>query len=245
MLFLPNARAILTFDSSVDISIEVEFSPRGEINHLKFDFPESLNKSLCQEILYFQDKAKTLTLKKALELPWKEESYLPVSHWLVLKAYENWVGDIPCWEDREERLLCRCFGVSIEEVKAFCRQRSNPTLRDVADTLRAGAGCSTCLDDLKELLISLRGDQMEDSLPLRIRIGGRSPLEVLVEAHTIAQNFFGENPDIQGSIEFLQMRGRQLFFNWNGTEGPQLWMADLEKELTSHFQDELVLIPCL
>lgn len=248
MLFFPNAQAVHPWNSSQQISLEVEFSPQGKIRHLHFLLPPSLDKKLCREILHFQTQAANLTLSEALELPWKEESYLPMPHWLLLSAYQNWTGDTPHWVDQKERLLCRCFGVSIERIKYFCGEKANPRLKDVADELNAGAGCSTCLPDLQGLLISLRTERpFQNPYPSlqRVPIGGRSPLRAMVEAHELTQNFLRDHPHIQGKIEFLEIKEYQLLFRWRGEEGPHRWMPLLEKKLAGHFQEELILVPVL
>ena len=229
----------------------MEFIPQTTIRALHFNLSEK-NSSLENRLADFQECATGLELSEALKLPWKGDSYMPIPHWALNQAFQNWLGDIPCWEDRGENLLCRCFGVSIEDIKALTQSLHTPTLKDVANHLRASAGCTTCKEDLRRLLISLRNSaNLEDtaiSSSQRNKIGDRTPLEAVWEAHHIALQFFKQRPKLQGSLEFLYTRGRQLFFRWEGQSMPvsemHLWMADLERELSEHFRDEVLLTVC-
>ena len=241
MIFLPNSQASLPSSFTLDISLEVEFSTPQKVTYLEFHFPPHLEAWLSDRLADFQAQAAGLSLKEALNLPWRGKSYFPIPHWLLFRAYQNWVGDIPHWEDAGERLLCRCFAVSIESVQEFCQQKINPGPREVADALKAGIGCGTCLNDLRALLISLRRPWKTSSK--RIRIGGKSPLQVMDEAHSIGQSFQQKRSDLLEKIEVLELRGRQLLFSWQGKARLKNWMAELESELVTHFRDEIILVP--
>ena len=200
----------------------------------------------------FQQRATGLELSEVLNLPWEGNTYIPIPHWALARSFQNWLGDVPCWEDRGENLLCRCFGVSIEDIKALTQSQHTPTLKDVANHLRASAGCTACKEDLRKLLVSLRRPQNPDdgsfnSSP-RCKIGDRTPLEATWEAHHITLQFLKQRPKLCGNVEYLDLRGRQLFFRWEGQPMPASemysWMADLERELSDHFRDEILLTVC-
>ena len=252
MSFLPNARASYGLEGKLIFDLEVEFIPQATIRALRFNLSAE-NSTLENLLVDFQKRATGLELPEALKLPWEGDTYIPIPHWaLGPMAWQDWLGDIPCWEDRGENLLCRCFGVSIEDIKVLVKSLHTPTLGDVANRLQASAGCTSCKEDLRRLLLALRKPENPDNGPVgsshRHKIGDRTPLEATWEAHQITLQFFKRRPKLQGSVEFTHLRGRQLFFRWKGQTMPAsemyLWMADLERELSDHFRDEVLLTVC-
>ena len=241
--FFPNAKASWITDSNDCILLEVEFSSHGKIASLQFHLPPSLEESLGKTFLSFEKKARNLTLHKALALPREEKSFLPLCHWLVLRAYENWMGDVPRWEDGREELICRCFGVSAEKIKTFCEQNPNPTLEQAGDHLRAGLGCTSCKNDLRKILVSNRSPQSPPPEE-RVRIGEKSPLEVMAMAHEVVQNFFEKRQQdhSQDSLEVCELKGHWLYFRYLGSQWPSSWIVELEEELALLFREELVLL---
>ena len=50
---------------------------------------------------------------------------------------------------KKENLICRCFGVYVEQLEELVREKPNSDLKDVTNELNAGGGCATCRNDIK------------------------------------------------------------------------------------------------
>ncbi len=244
-----NAHASCTLKDKYTLKLEVEFASPATLRALRFLWPTK-NHPLKEALDNFCENARGLELSDALKLPWKGDSYMPIPHWCLLKAHAQWVGEAPQWVDGGQTLLCRCFAVAVEEIVHLSQSSHALTLKAVGQHTRAGTGCTTCREDVRRLLIAVRKPENSDTVrPFsRHKIGDRTPLEVVCEAHQIALQFFQQRPKLRGGIELLQLRERQLFFRWEGGPMPptqmHTWMADLERELALYFGDEVLLTLC-
>lgn len=58
-------------------------------------------------------------------------------------------------------LICRCFAVREEDVRAFLKKESDPTIEKLALATKAGLGCRSCVPQMKRWLLIEKNDQRE------------------------------------------------------------------------------------
>ena len=67
-------------------------------------------------------------------------------------AIRQWRGEAPLPHTHEGRLVCKCFGVTDEQIKKAIRENVLSSVDDVTYYTKAGGGCGECIDDIAEIL---------------------------------------------------------------------------------------------
>lgn len=82
---------------------------------------------------------------------------IPLPLLLLQKSLEEFQGIPPThaklWQQKEEDLLCRCFGIYGEQVRTFLKNNPFAELKDVTLNLRAGGGCAQCTRDIQKIVM--------------------------------------------------------------------------------------------
>lgn len=79
-------------------------------------------------------------------------------------AIRNWRGEAPEGPHEESPIVCKCFGVSEEQIRRAIKENSLTTVEQVTNFTKAGGGCGNCLDDIAAILAA------ETGAPAPIRI---------------------------------------------------------------------------
>jgi len=85
------------------------------------------------------------------------------------------------------RLVCRCLGVASFRIFDAARARGLASVAEVTKATGAGGGCTTCHEEIEEILADVRGQAVEPGVRLENRL--------ICEAETRAR--------IEGSLESL------------------------------------------
>ncbi len=84
-------------------------------------------------------------------------------------AIRSYRGEPPRPHSHEGRLVCKCFGVTEEQIIKAIRENNLSTVEEVTNYTKAGGGCGDCLEEIKHIL--------EDTLADKAMNGaGGSPL---------------------------------------------------------------------
>lgn len=67
----------------------------------------------------------------------------------AVRAYR---GEPPVPHTHEGRLVCKCFGVTEDQIVKVIQENNLTTVEEVTNYTKAGGGCGDCLDDIKEIL---------------------------------------------------------------------------------------------
>jgi len=54
--------------------------------------------------------------------------------------------------DNEGRIVCKCFGVTDTKIRRVVRENNLKTVAEVTNYCKAGGACSSCLDDIQQIL---------------------------------------------------------------------------------------------
>ena len=80
-------------------------------------------------------------------------------------AIRNWRGEPPLAHDEESPIVCKCFGVSEDQVRRAIRENSLTTVEQITNFTKAGGGCGGCLDDLAAILATELGAAAPEKAP--------------------------------------------------------------------------------
>lgn len=72
-------------------------------------------------------------------------------------AVRNWRGEAPETPHEESRIVCKCFGVSEEQIRRAIRENRLTTVEEVTNFTKAGGGCGNCLEDIAAILADATG----------------------------------------------------------------------------------------
>lgn len=72
-------------------------------------------------------------------------------------AIRNWRGEEAHGPHEESRIVCRCFGVSEEQIIRAIKENNLTTVAEVTNFTKAGGGCGNCLDDIARIIASETG----------------------------------------------------------------------------------------
>lgn len=67
----------------------------------------------------------------------------------AVRAYR---GEPPVPHTHEGRLVCKCFGVTEDQIVKVIQENKLTTVEEVTNFTKAGGGCGDCIDDIKGIL---------------------------------------------------------------------------------------------
>lgn len=159
-----------------------------------------------------QDK----TLAEAREISWndlsssleeelvlEETPFFPLPMILLNRAIDKLKGEkyfIDLMSQEEGGILCRCFGISTGRVLDVLRTNPYSKVKDITDETMASAGCTSCLEDLEELIAEFHENEAG---------GIKVPAEVLESINTAILNWKIEN----GLEEFYEISIKDMTGN--------------------------------
>lgn len=82
-------------------------------------------------------------------------------------AIRQWRGEAPLPHSHEGRLVCKCFGVTDEQIKKATRENGLSSVDDITYYTKAGGGCGECIDDIAGILRETLAEmEQERNIPL-------------------------------------------------------------------------------
>jgi NifU-like protein len=72
--------------------------------------------------------------------------------------------------ESRRRLVCRCLGVASPRIFEAVRREGLTSVDEVTKSLRAGAGCTTCHDEIEEILADVQGTPVDPDVRLENRL---------------------------------------------------------------------------
>mgnify|MGYP003587676787 CR=1 FL=1 len=67
-------------------------------------------------------------------------------------AIRSWRGEPPVPHTHEGRLVCKCFGVTEDQIVKVIQENNLTSVEEVTNFTKAGGGCGDCLEDIGEIL---------------------------------------------------------------------------------------------
>jgi NifU-like protein len=121
-------------------------------------------------------------------------------------------------EDRED-IVCKCFGVTGEEIREVARLNGLKTVEQVTHYTKAGGGCTTCHPEIQEILREI-GDEAERERKAKAAQSGRK-LTNLQKIKLIEETMEREiRPSLKqdgGDIDLVDVEGNKVYVGFRGT----------------------------
>ncbi|MEW5774726.1 MAG: Fe-S cluster assembly protein NifU [Thermodesulfobacteriota bacterium] len=125
-------------------------------------------------------------------------------------AVKNLRGEAPPQAHPEGEVVCRCFGVTDEQIRRAVRENGLTTVAEVTDYTKAGGGCEECHDRIAELIAEARGE----AAPAAPAPEAPRPLTNLQRMQRVMQVLDEEiRPSLRkdgGDIELIDIEGRKV-----------------------------------
>ncbi len=67
-------------------------------------------------------------------------------------AIRSWRGEPPVPHTHEGRLVCKCFGVTEDQIVKVIQENKLSTVEEITNFTKAGGGCGDCHDDIAAIL---------------------------------------------------------------------------------------------
>lgn len=130
-------------------------------------------------------------------------------------AIRNWKGEPAVAHAHEEgKLVCKCFGVTDEQIKRAIRENGLKTVEEVTDYTKAGGACGECLDEIAEILAhELKIKPREEIRPKRKMTNVQRMQKVLQVIDSEIR------PKLQadgGDIELVDVDGKRVSVSLHG-----------------------------
>lgn len=131
----------------------------------------------------------------------------------ALKGYEGYkdLDDIRAEEDKKEKIVCTCFGVTENLIWDAIKQHGLKTVEEVTNYTKAGGACGKCksaIQDIIDTYYKKEGEKKEKEL---------SPAQKILKINTIIEKKI--SPELQkdgGDINLVDIDGNKVFVKLRG-----------------------------
>ncbi len=166
----------------------------------------------------------------------------------LVAAIRNYKGLPPLEHDEEGKLICKCFGITDNQIIKAIRENGLQTIEEVTNFTKAGGACGTCLDAIGQILESEKnaGLALNEIKPVV-----KKPLSNIQKMQKIMQVL---NEDIRprltqdgGDVELIDVDGNNVIVSLRGAcascRQSHLTLKNLvEAMLKEHVDENLVVI---
>ena len=131
----------------------------------------------------------------------------------ALKGYEGYkdLDDIRAEEDKKEKIVCTCFGITENLIWDAIKQNGLKTVEEVTNYTKAGGACGKCKSAIQDIINTYykkEGEKKEKEL---------SPAQKILKINTIIEKKI--SPELQkdgGDINLVDIDGNKVFVKLRG-----------------------------
>lgn len=159
-------------------------------------------------------------------------------------AIKNWKGEShEAHEHDEGKLVCKCFGVTDEQIKRAIRDNGLKTVEEVTEYTKAGGACGECLNEIAEILAyELKQEPAAEKKPEKRMTNVQRMQKVLdVIDNEIRPKLVADG----GDIELVDVDGKRISVSLHGRcsqcRSSEVTIRNLvEKMLRDHVEPDLI-----
>ena len=257
---LPDANAIGEVGSLAcgdALKLFLKISPEGVIEDARFQTfgcaSAIASSSALTELIKGKtvDEAATITNKDIAAylggLP-KEKMHCSVMGEEALEAaIRNWKGLPPLEHEEEGRLVCKCFGVTENQIRKAVRENNLTTVDEVTNFTKAGGACGNCRDQIQEILDQEKGVRrpLDEIKPVRKAMSNIERMQKVMKV--IDEDIRPRLAQDGGNIELVDVDGRTVTVAMRGAcascRASQLTIKELvEKTLREQVDPEITVV---
>lgn len=159
-------------------------------------------------------------------------------------AIRNWKGEPAVSHAHEEgKLVCKCFGITDEQIKQAIRENNLKTVEEVTDYTKAGGACGDCRDEIAEILAyELKKEPEGEKKPAR-RMTNVQRMQKVLEV--IDSEIRPKLVQDGGDIELVDVDGKRISVTLRGRcsqcRSSEVTIRNLvEKMLRDHVEPDLI-----
>lgn len=159
-------------------------------------------------------------------------------------AIKNWKGEkVEHHEHDEGKLICKCFGVTDEQIKRAIRDNGLKTVEEVTEYTKAGGACGECLNEIAEIMAyELKQEPVGEKKPEKRMTNVQRMQKVLdVIDNEIRPKLAADG----GDIELVDVDGKRVSVSLHGRcsqcRSSEVTIRNLvEKMLREHVEPDLI-----
>jgi len=130
------------------------------------------------------------------------------------QALEKAIADYKGMAAKEEegKIVCECFGVTDREIERAVRENDLATVEEVTNYTKAGGGCESCHDAIREIIAKVRAEKKPASRPRLTNIQKIKMIEEAIEREI--------RPSLKhdgGDVELIDVIGNRVLIAPRGT----------------------------
>jgi len=126
------------------------------------------------------------------------------------KALAHYRGD-PVKEEEEGEIVCECFGITDRQIEKAVRENNLTTLEEVTNYTKAGGGCETCHDRIREIIQAIRAERQPKVRP---RMSNIQKIQLIEE--TLENEVRPSLRQDGGDIELVDVIGNRVLLSMRG-----------------------------
>jgi NifU-like protein len=163
----------------------------------------------------------------------------------LLAAIENYRKGTTEAKRIDSNIVCNCFGVTEKEIERAVKENSLTTIEEVTNYTKAGGGCTTCHEDIQEIIARVLREKAEAE---KAKKSTKKKMTNIQKIRLIEETLEREiRPSLKkdgGDIELVDVEGDQVVVSLRGTCS-QCRMADftlaqvVEAKLREFVSDDL------
>lgn len=127
------------------------------------------------------------------------------------KALSNYKGE-EAPAEQEGEIVCECFGVTDLQIEKAVRENNLATVEEVTDYTKAGGGCESCHDRIREIISRVRADSQP---PVRPKMSNVQKIKRIEE--TLENEIRPSLRQDGGDIELVDVIGNRVLIAKKGT----------------------------
>lgn len=126
------------------------------------------------------------------------------------KAIANYKGITP--KEEEGEIICECFGVTDREIERAVRENHLATVEEVTHYTKAGGGCESCHDAIREIIAKVRAEAKPVPRP---KLSNLQKIRMIEE--TLEREIRPSLKHDGGDIELIDVIGNRVLVATRGT----------------------------
>ncbi|MBC8420084.1 MAG: Fe-S cluster assembly protein NifU [Pseudomonadota bacterium] len=126
------------------------------------------------------------------------------------QAIAYYRGEAPKTEEGE--IVCECFGVTDRQIEKAIRENNLATVEEVTNYTKAGGGCESCHDTIREIISRVRADEKPVTRP---RLSNIQKIKMIDE--TIEKEIRPSLKQDGGDIELVDVIGNRVLVVLRGS----------------------------
>lgn len=159
----------------------------------------------------------------------KNDNFIAITEIILACVRSEWNGIPVPWNQQKgkdlEKLVCRCFGVYLDEIVNYFEENPLNSLLDLTNSLKAGGGCTSCLFDIEKTQIEFRKKINLVTNEKRNRYKGLTPAEAIMKVQNILRAHLSDCPEIK------ELRKRHIILDGERDEFAPKLIKEIDCEL--------------